>query len=471
MQGKGSLRNTFSNVDLASMKSGVLIFVGGLGIGAAAMFALVQESPSDENTRIEEGRSRLVVTSRDSESDSRRLGHRKNSNGTKEGGTGSGRLEELLSYCEKISESKNNRGVNYLEMMRQGAVVGTLTASEAQELLELMDAQTKEEARLNPFSKMVARLAFMRWCELDGPGALSGLMVMENEVVERDGKDDFAEVGIQAWTQADPEGARRWMEASLRKIDQLAESGGDFAVLDGPHRLMAGGDFYKFFLENYIDERGEEVWGILAQIDNKDVKGSLRDNIVESLAERENDAGKLKRLLDITKPGDFNGQREVLRKLTRQSPDEARIWTESQEPSQNRDRFVVMVASEWLERDPAKAAEWYLGQELVDGDGEQDRYSRIFGAWRQQNLEEAQVWLQSQPDTQARDTAESLAANSAVGQRNYVQAVEWVSGIQNEGLRKQAFERILRNTKKLENGEVPNALIEAAREAGFELPD
>ncbi|MGC6426787.1 MAG: hypothetical protein ACON5H_07310 [Akkermansiaceae bacterium] len=356
-------------------------------------------------------------------------------------------------------------------MMRQGAVVGTLTASEAQELLELMDAQTKEEARLNPFSKMVARLAFMRWCELDGPGALSGLMVMENEVVERDGKDDFAEVGIQAWTQADPEGARRWMEASLRKIDQLAESGGDFAVLDGPHRLMAGGDFYKFFLENYIDERGEEVWGILAQIDNKDVKGSLRDNIVESLAERENDAGKLKRLLDITKPGDFNGQREVLRKLTRQSPDEARIWTESQEPSQNRDRFVVMVASEWLERDPAKAAEWYLGQELVDGDGEQDRYSRIFGAWRQQNLEEAQVWLQSQPDTQARDTAESLAANSAVGQRNYVQAVEWVSGIQNEGLRKQAFERILRNTKKLENGEVPNALIEAAREAGFELPD
>ena len=158
-----------------------------------------------------------------------------------------------------------------------------------------------------------------------------------------------------------------------------------------------------------------------------------------------------------------------MRKLTVKAPAEARGWTEAQAPSKERDQFVTMVAEEWLGRDPSAAADWYLQQEMVGENRDQDRYSRIFGAWRRKDLAEANAWLKSQPDTPSRDTAESLAANSAVGQKDYLQAVEWVSGIQEEGLKAKAFERIIKNTKRQENGTLPEAMIQAARDAGFEV--
>jgi hypothetical protein len=49
--------------------------------------------------------------------------------------------------------------------------------------------------------------------------------------------------------------------------------------------------------------------------------------------------------------------------------------------------------------------------------------------------------------------------------------VDWVAGIQNEGLRKQAIDRVINNTRKLEGGTVPAEVIEAVKEAGFEVGD
>jgi hypothetical protein len=233
--------------------------------------------------------------------------------------------------------------------------------------------------------------------------------------------------------------------------------------------VLDKGELHKIFLESYVVERGQEALEIFADVQDEQMKGKLRDNVIESLAEREDSVLELQKLLAQTQPGEFNSRREVMRKLAVKANEESRSWVEEQPPTAQRDQLVTLIAGEFLKNDPKEAAEWYLRQELVEKDRDQDRYSRIFGTWRQQDLGEANEWLRSQPDTPSRDTAESLAANSAMGQKNYLEAVEWVAGIQNEGLRKQAIDRVMKNTRKLEGGTVPFEVIEAAKEAGFEV--
>lgn len=450
------------------MKTTWLIFGGGLVLGGALMGIF---RTYERGEKVHESVPGTRVSVRVNDSTNRSVSRKVHEGQAGEGLIQEETLDQLFLYLDEITQTKNHREPNYLKMVRQGAIIGSLSAEEAQELIAQMDIKLEENPKLGGFSKIITRMAFMRWCELDGPAAIADLLVTESALIAKDGKHDLAEAGIQAWTETNPEGARIWMEARLAEVDELASSGGHFNELEGPHRLMKNGDFYKFFLENYIDEKGESVFEILESVQSEQIKSSLRNNIVESLAEREDDPAKLQSLLEMTQAGEFNGRREVLRKLTEQSPTEARRWTENQEPSKERDHFVTMVAGEWLARDPANAADWYLRQELVENNRQQDRYSRIFGAWRLQDLAEANEWLRSQPDTPSRDTAESLAANSAIGQKEYVEAVSWVSGIHNDGLRAQAFDRIFKNAKRQENGELPSEMIQAAQDAGFEFKE
>lgn len=389
------------------------------------------------------------------------------SGGIGEFGASSGRemkMEGLFEFIIEMQE-KNPGDLNFLELVRYGAMIGELDSQGAQDLIDRLDVMVRGNPKLDDFTELATGLAFMRWCEVDGATALAELMVTNNELLKEQA-DDFAESGIRAWTSADPEGARTWIDGEVSKLDQMLQQGVEPQPSD---MVIDHGELYKTFLESYVAERGQEALEIFANVQSEQIKSKLRDNVIESLAERENSVVELQNLLALTEPGEFNSRREVMRKLAVKANRQSRSWIESQPATKERDHLVTMIAGEYLKSNPKAAAEWYLSQELVEENRNQDRYSRIFGEWRQKDLAEANEWLRSQPDTISRDTAESLAANSAVGQKEYVKAVEWVSGIQNEGLRQQALDRVFKNTKRQENGEIPAEMIEAAQEAGFEV--
>jgi hypothetical protein len=439
------------------------MFLGGLALGAALMM-LFQRG---ELRRAEEGSSqkaRASVRVNDSMSVGAREGQRSRRSGQLTNGGKIG-MEDLFEYLLKMSERKNSGDPNFLELVRYGAMIGELDAQGVQDLIVQLETMTQENPKLGEMAELTTAIAFIRWCEVDGPGALAELSVTENEIL-KDEADDMAEAGIRAWTAADPEGARAWIEGEIGTLDQMIQKGQEPGEIE---TVLDKGELHKIFLESYVVERGQEALEIFADVQDEQMKGKLRDNVIESLAEREDSVLELQKLLAQTQPGEFNSRREVMRKLAVKANEESRSWVEEQPPTAQRDQLVTLIAGEFLKNDPKEAAEWYLRQELVEKDRDQDRYSRIFGAWRQQDLGEANEWLRSQPDTPSRDTAESLAANSAMGQKNYLEAVEWVAGIQNEGLRKQAIDRVMKNTRKLEGGTVPFEVIEAAKEAGFEV--
>ena len=374
-------------------------------------------------------------------------------------------MEDLLNFLKEMSQKKQSGDPNFLELVRYGAMIGELDVDGVQNLITQLDTMVASDPQFEDLAEFAATMAFMRWCEVDGPGALAELLVSESPLM-REESDDFAKAGIEAWTAADPEGARAWIEKEVRKLDQMLQAG------EKPNELetvLDQGELYKVFLEEYVEARGQDALDVFANVQNEEVKSKLRDHVIESLAEREDSVAELQTLLAQTEPGELNSRREVMRKLAVKANAESRSWVEQQAPTKERDHLVTLIAGEYLKTDPAAAAAWYLQQELVGETRDQDRYSRIFGVWRQKNLLEANAWLRSQPDTQSRDVAESLAANSAVGQKDYLGAVAWVSGIQRDGLRRQAFENIIKNAQRQEDGVLPEGMLAAAKEAGFEL--
>lgn len=444
------------------MKSIGLIFSGGLIIGIV-LTVLFKERDSTKDEREVGGSDRVSVHFNESSMagtrDSRR--NRYQSFSVSSGEIG---IDNLLDYLKEMSQKRNSGDPNFLELVRHGAMIGELDANGVQNLIAQLDAMVAEDSQFEDLAEFAAGIAFMRWCEVDGPAALAELVVTKSNLMKKEA-DDFAKVGIQAWTAADPEGARVWVEKEVRELDQLLQDGKKPTELES---VLDQEELYKIFLEEYVEVRGQDALEIFQDVQNEEIKSKLRDNVIESLAEREDSVAELQNLLSQTEPGELNSRREVIRKLAVKANTESRFWVEQQVPTKERDHLVTLVAEEYLKSDLPAAADWYLKQELVGETRHQDRYSRIFGVWRQKDLAAAYSWLMLQPDTPSRDTAESLAANSAVGQKDYLSAVEWVSGIQNEGLKQQAFDRIIKNAKRQEEGGLPEGMLEAAKEAGFE---
>ncbi|MGJ8695953.1 MAG: hypothetical protein ACSHYF_06525 [Verrucomicrobiaceae bacterium] len=450
------------------MKNAVIFFVSGLILGGVVVFSW--KSGKGAGSGWEEGEDERatvrMVERRERERWRARIRH--SGSGGEDGGGGLEVKDELIAFLKGLSrKSIGDADFNYLSSIRMAAEVASMDEAELLSLVEVLGQV--EDPKLKELGEIVQALAYLRWFEVNGTAAMEFFLDPKNELPKGVDRDSFVGNGMLAWTEYDPEGARRWMEGQIREIDRRAAAGEDEEALGKEFEALATGNIHEVFLSAYTQAKGEKAREIYEGLEHPEIAEDMRSDVIEAMAREEESVEKLKALLLETRGGDFGAQLTIVEKLSKSARDDARRWVEQQPSSVERDHLVTQVAGEWLKEDPAAAADWYLRQELVEENREQDRLSRIFGAWRGKDLEGAYGWLESQPDTEARDQAESLAANSALGQKDYAQAVEWVGGIQNEAMREQAFGRILKNSRDRKTGELPAGLVEAATAAGFEV--
>ena len=172
-----------------------------------------------------------------------------------------------------MSERKNSGDPNFLELVRYGAMIGELDAQGVQDLIVQLETMTQENPKLGEMAELTTAIAFIRWCEVDGPGALAELSVTENEIL-KDEADDMAEAGIRAWTAADPEGARAWIEGEIGTLDQMIQKGQELGEIE---TVLDKGELHKIFLESYVVERGQEALEIFADVQDEQMKGKTNE--------------------------------------------------------------------------------------------------------------------------------------------------------------------------------------------------
>ena len=78
-------------------------------------------------------------------------------------------------------------------------------------------------------------------------------------------------------------------------------------------------------------------------------------------------------------------------------------------------------------------------------------------------------WLLSQPDDPSLDVAESLAARNSAKQGNYVEAIAWVVGIEDDGLRQERLQDLVESARHRTTKDLPQELLDAAAQSGLEV--
>lgn len=378
----------------------------------------------------------------------------------------------MLALIDAMLQKEQPDDLNFMLMARYGGMIAGMSVEEAKGLMKEIDGM--EDGGMNVhMGQFVKMLSFLRWSELAGPEAMAEFVNPESELISKKERDraEWAKRGMLAWTEYDPDGARSWVEKQVAEIEALAVSHGemDSVPLKGTHDLFNDEDVAGMFLKAYIEARGEKARELFNEVKHGEIRASLKGAVLSEMAEQVDEPEKLKELIQEVGPDDRAAKLAIINKLAISDNESARRWVDEQEPSQTRDHMVTAVAMEWLKNDPANAAEWYLKQEMDDPDRDADRLGRIYNQWSSKDPERAVLWLKEQPDNASRDEAEFFAANGAAYRKDYTEAIEWVSGIQEDEMRERSFEQILETARDRRSKEIPEGLIEAAEAAGFKV--
>jgi len=195
--------------------------------------------------------------------------------------------------------------------------------------------------------------------------------------------------------------------------------------------------------------------------------GPIADRELEQLILEENTVDGLLLLLERGRDMKIS-RRTALRRLAELDPAAAAAWLDEQPTGTQRDAEVPQVADAWLAQDLDAATEWFMEQELPDADAEAHRLARIVNYYRSEDPDGAGRWLETQPDAPVRDMAETMMAFEHADRRDWPAAMEWLTGVEDESMRRDALGDILRGGWDSQNETLPADLVEAAEAAGFE---
>lgn len=369
--------------------------------------------------------------------------------------------ENLIGIFAGIDDESE---INPMEFARYAAQISNLNELESIALLKSLQGPFDEDDyETGETAGIVSVIVFSRLCEVNGPEAMRMLDSGElgEELVE-----EMSGIGMNSWVAADPDGASRWINETMGKIDELALSGADLDELEELNSLSE--ELMASYVHGMSAIDPEKLKNNIASYQSDEVRDTMQELLTDQLVNKANSKEEITALLeDPTLDSDY-GKTDLVRKLSATDPELAADYAQSQPQGRARDEMLASVAEQLINENPAEGAEWYQQQELSPDSSESKRLQKITSQWMHQDLEEAASWLLEQPNTSERDAAESSLAQQSANSEDWDAAFEWSADISDPEKRKNATNQIIRQAwNSYQNTFNPEA-AEAARRAGLE---
>lgn len=337
---------------------------------------------------------------------------------------------------------------NPMEMIRRIHLLTQLGEGEVLDVLA--DLSKAEDGTGDEQFRMIAGLIVLtRLAELNGPAAIRHIQSGSDSMWEGMGGEAGVMV-MNSWVAADPDGARRWFEDGMKQLDQ------------GEMKDLMENDEFR---QAYYDGMAKHDAEALSREVDEESDPDKRDDVLVALVRNAKAPAELVGLLDRC-AGASDARSEAIEKLSKADPLAAAAWVERQDADEARDGDVATVASVMMERDSEGGIQWYLAQELSDGQLAGFRLSRIVDHLAAEDLEKAAEWVESRPDDAARDAAEiSMAAHCM--RQDADMGMGWLARVGDSANRDSALRDILRSEWDYRAGRLRDGLIEAAERAGL----
>ena len=437
------------------MKAGSWKLPAGMVLGLAGGFLLrpVIVKDSGESVRLE-GSGEVETSAAESEalagkSDVRQSGKR--SSGSPLASLSSGdAVKDVRDLIASFEGFQTESQLNPMELIRRMYLLTLLREAEALDVLADITKDKEEHESIGGPEFAAGVMALTRLAELNGPEAMRLLHSGELSSMG-DGAEDLVSVLVMnSWVAADPEGAKRWFEEGMKRLDQ-----GEMKD------LMENDDFRQSYYDGMAKHDAE---AIMLEIDD-DSDPDKRDEVMVALVRNAKTPDELVGLLDRCE-GASDARTEAVGKLIKSDPAVAAAWVGKQTADDARDHDIAEVASVMMDRDREKGIEWYLAQEMAGNHREGERLSRIVDHLASEDLEKAAEWVASRPDDAARDSAETSMAWQFKRQ-DWDEAMAWLTRVDDATKRQEALESMLRSEWDREAGGLPDHVIKAAEKAGM----
>lgn len=435
------------------MNAGSWKFIAGVVLGLAGGFTLrpvVMTDRGDSESVTEQGASE--ASSAESEALGGKSGARRS--GKRSAGSPLARLssgdavKDVQDLIASFHGIQSEAQLNPMEMIRR---IYLLTQLREDEVVDVLAELSKVDGSPGDaqFGMIASLIALTRLAELNGPEAIRLLHSGPGSMWEGS-EGEAAVLVMNSWVAADPDGTKRWFDDGMKPLDP-----GEMKD------LMENDDFRQAYYDGMAKHDAETLSREVEQESDPD----KRDEVLLALVRNARDPAEMVGLLDRC-AGASDARAEAIEKLCKADPLAAAAWVEGQDADEARDEDVATVASVMMERDSEQGIQWYLAQELSDGQRPGSRLSRIVDHLAGVDLEKAAEWVESRPDDAARDSAEISMARHAM-RRNADQGMGWLARVGDPASRDSALHDILRNEWDYTEGRLREGLVEAAEKAGL----
>lgn len=247
------------------MKNSITIFLAGVLLGSVLALLINDKTPG---AKPAQGPDRVGTENQPrgfAESSSRTLQSPRNSqNKIRKTPPGGEDLLTYLAYLRDRRKWKPDEAANFLQMARFWNQIGELNDAESHELITAI-FEEKEQLGETDLTGISAGLAFMRWCELDGPGAFKTLSEGDQAIEAIGGR--FVRLGMKSWTETTPEGALQWLIPHLAEIEKVRDQASETNLGEIPKAVLKY-RVTKIVLADYLETTGENLdtlWAKLSQ--------------------------------------------------------------------------------------------------------------------------------------------------------------------------------------------------------------
>jgi hypothetical protein len=131
----------------------------------------------------------------------------------------------LLSYLESLAMVDDFEEVNFMQLLRHGAFVTSMSEREVADLLATLTKQAEEEDQghnSQELSQIFSALLFARMMELNGPDAIKMMMAGEMGARWNGDEDELLAIGMSSWGRRGSGGSSQMVSGSRRDRSEVS---------------------------------------------------------------------------------------------------------------------------------------------------------------------------------------------------------------------------------------------------------
>lgn len=301
-------------------------------------------------------------------------------------------------------------------------MVKVMSVGEVREALEEIKGWDLSKRATYVFQRQL----FSRWAKLDGQGAVE--YVLEN----KDENGRYLYLTTNTWMESDLPSMKGWYPSVKDALPHETQVSMEIRM----YAALAKRDFSQAFEKAKASPllRRKAMLMALGQSAVKDDKNfKVFGDYLAHLEDQELAQEVAASFFDVFGSG-IDDER-------------GRLFVESW-PGEEKGRLIRGLTYQWAQKEPEKALDWMVGQ-LNDEDKANMSIPNALSNWARNDQEAAGRWLESHSDVD-NDTIRGDMLPSLLYNNNFLNAAQWMSGIQDREARSRKYQVIYREWGKVD---------------------